>query len=414
VPSKKMFFASILLSVLISFTLISLVGASSELWSQTYGGANREVAYALVETPDGGYALGGDTNSFGLKWETEGWLVKTDANGNMQWNKTYSRSIRSLIVTSDGGYALTGSGQVFKTDAYGNVEWNRTYGGVSLVETSDGGFALAGSKNDDFSLVKIDAYGNREWSRTYGGAEVERAHSLVEASEGGFALAGGTIVSEGNGYRASRFWLVKTDEYGNMLWNQTYGIANDEAYSLVRTSDGGFALAGITYIWDPANLGVGNYDFWLVKTDANGVMEWNRTYARTDGDKVHSLIVTSDGGYALAGESYTETFGEGIEHDFWLVKTDGYGNVEWNQTYGGANREVAYALVETSDGGYALAGYTNSFGAGGNDFWLIKTDAQGIPEFPSWTPLLISLVAVVVVAVVYRRRLSKSQGETFK
>lgn len=279
----------------------------------------------------------------------------------MEWNQTYPVPTGSLIETADGGYGIAGGGSLAKLDLYGNLEWDQTYSGGSansLIETSDGGYALAGTLDSldsngttDFWLVKTDSKGVMEWNQTYGGAEVERAYSLVETSDEGFALAGERIVSEGDGYRAWRFWLVRTDEDGNMLWNQTYGIANDGARSLVRTSDGGFALAGFTYIWDPANLGVGNYDFWLVKTDSKGVMEWN-------------------------------------------------------QTYGGPDEEAAYALIETSDGGYALAGYTRSYGAGKSDFLLIKTDEYGIPEFPTWTILPLLLTATVVVTV-YRNRLKQ-------
>jgi hypothetical protein len=404
--SKKLFLSSAVLFVSVTLLFAGSVGASSEMWSQTYGGPKSETATSLVEASDGGFVLSGGSL-----------LVKTDANGVMEWNQTYPVPTGSLIETADGGYGIAGGGSLAKLDLYGNLEWDQTYSGGSansLIETSDGGYALAGTLDSldsngttDFWLVKTDSKGVMEWNQTYGGAEVERAYSLVETSDEGFALAGERIVSEGDGYRAWRFWLVRTDEDGNMLWNQTYGIANDGARSLVRTSDGGFALAGFTYIWDPANLGVGNYDFWLVKTDSKGVMEWNQTYARTDVDKAYSLIETSDGGYALAGESYSAvTVDEEIEHDCWLVKTDRDGNVEWNQTYGGPDEEAAYALIETSDGGYALAGYTRSYGAGKSDFLLIKTDEYGIPEFPTWTILPLLLTATVVVTV-YRNRLKQ-------
>jgi hypothetical protein len=185
------------------------------------------------------------------------------------------------------------------------------------------------------------------------------------------------------------------------LWSQTYGgTRSDSAEAMVQTSDGGFALAGYT-----KSFGAGSYDFWLVKTDEYGNMEWNQTYGGTWIDIAYALVETSDGGYAIAGS--TESFGAG-RRDFWLVKTDGDGNVEWNQTYGGAQHEVAYGLVTTSDGGYALAGGTWSFGAGGEDFWLVKTDAQGIPEFPSWTILPLLLTATLVI-IIWKRRLPKHQ-----
>jgi len=377
--SKKLFLSSIVLFVLVSFPLISSVGASSEMWSQTYGGTSSDSAAAMVQTSDGGYAIAGYTESFGAG-SYDFWLVKTDGYGNMEWNQTYGGAgidhHRSLVETSDGGYALAGY-----TTSFG-----------------------AGSA--DFWLVKTDGYGNMEWNQTYGEADYDRAYALVETSDGGYAIAG-TTLSFGAG--SWDFWLVKTDINGVMEWNRTYGRATDEsAYSLVETSDVGFALAGYTYSWDPATLGAGDYDFWLVKTDANGVMEWNQTYAKADGDKAHSLVKTFDGGYAIAGETYNATYSPEIQHDFWLVKTDGYGNMEWNQTYGGASIEVAYALVETSDGGYAIAGETTSFGAGSYDFWLVKTDEHGIiPEFPSWTILPLLFIASFAAIICKQRLLRK-------
>jgi len=184
--SSKLF-----LSIMLLF--VGSVGASSEMWSQTYGGIEVETAYSLVETSDGGFALAGGSL-----------LVKTDSHGNMEWNKRIGGSIRSLIETSDGGYAYStgGSCQLVKTDANGNIQWNRTYkesaGFYSLhelVETSDGGYALAGCGGfimTGFWLVKTDEYGNMEWDRGYGEYGTSTANSLVETSDGGYALAGDT------------------------------------------------------------------------------------------------------------------------------------------------------------------------------------------------------------------------------
>jgi len=361
-------------------------------WNRTYGGTSGDYASALVQTSDGGYALAGATNSFGAG-NDDFWLVKTDAAGSAQWNKTYggtdAEDANALVQTSDGGYALAGWTESFgagwfdfwlvKTDSAGTMQWNQTYGGTSddrasaLVQTSDGGYALAGLTypgdvgNGDFWLVKADASGNMMWNKTYGGTNSDWAYALVQTSDGGYALAGWTN-SFGAGW--SVFWLVKTDSAGTMQWNQTYGgTGSDGAYALVQTGDGGYALAGYTM-----SFGAGGYDAWLVKTDDSGNMQWNKTYGGTSDDVAYALVQTSDGGYALAG--YTNSFGAG-NFDFWLVKTDFSGNMQWNKTYGGTNFDYARALVQTSDGGYALAGATNSFGAGSTDFWLVKTDASG-------------------------------------
>jgi hypothetical protein len=345
-------------------------------WNRTYGGAGYDYAYCAVQTSDGGYALAGFTNSFGAGM----WLVKTDAAGNVLWNKTYSRSsgdvAHCLIQTSDGGYAIAGYTRVegagndfwlVKTDASGNVQWNRTYGGTiddtpySVVQTSDGGYALAGITYSFGGgwLVKTDSAGNLLWNETYGGGQI---HSMIQTIDGGYALAGWTNIADA--------WLIRTDNAGNSLWNKTYGGGGADAfYSVVRTHDEGYALAGMTY-----SLGAGSGDFWLVKTNSSGDVQWNNTYGGTAADNARSVVQTSDGGYALGG--ITKSFGAGQE-DFWLVRTNSAGNVLWNTTYGGIGIDEARSVVQTSDGGYALAGSTTSFGAGSYDFWLIKIASDG-------------------------------------
>ena len=158
-------------------------------------------------------------------------------------------------------------------------------------------------------------------------------------------------------------------EGGTRAWSRTYGGASsDHAWSVIQTVDGGYALAGHTL-----SFGAGNQDFWLVKTASNGNMQWNQTYGGANNDYASSVVQTGDGGYALAG--YTWSFGAGLA-DFWRVKTDSAGALQWSQTYGGASNDYAYSMVQTGDGGYALAGYTRSYGAGDYDFWLVKTAAE--------------------------------------
>jgi hypothetical protein len=366
-PCKKLVLASILFFVLISLPLVGSVGASSTMWTQTYGGTASDSAEAMIQTSDGGYAIAGYTDSFGAGY-SDFWLVKTDAYGNVEWNKTYGGE------SPDHAYAL--------------------------IETPDGGFALAGyitslAGEYDFWLVKTDEYGNEQWNRTYRGTNCEQAYCLVETSDGGFAIAGDTgqltfaIVGDAD------FWLVKTDAYGNVEWNQTYGGAERTvANSIVEASDGGFAIAG--------NIFDNSREIWLVKTDASGNMEWNQTYGGPTNEYASALVETSDGGYAIAG--VTDSFGAGYS-DFWLVKTDAYGNVEWNRTYGGADYEWAHCVLEASDGGFALAGYTwpLPFDAGGFECWLVKTNEYGvIPEFTSWIFLTLFIAVTFVMIMFYR------------
>jgi len=184
----------------------------------------------------------------------------------------------------------------------------------------------------------------------------------------------------------------------NATWDKAYGgIDGDGASSVVQTSDGGYAIAGYT-----ASFSFSSLDFWLAKTDASGNALWNKTYGGTLDDHAYSVVQTFDGGYAIAG--HTRSFGAG-GYEFWLVKTDANGNSLWNKTYGGIGDDRAYSVVETSDGGYALAGQTTSYGAGNTDFWLVKTDVSGIPEFPA--SLLITIVPLFAATLFFRKKLLK-------
>jgi len=217
--------------------------------------------------------------------------------------------------------------------------------------------------SDDHKLFFGSTVYIQELNKTYGGTPNDWAYSLVRTNDGGYVSAGATIPF---GAAPSDFWLVKINSDLNVEWNQTYGGPwGDMADSVVQTSDGGYALAGSTW---SASTG---FDFWLVKTDSAGNMLWNQTYGGGKDDWSHTVVQTSDGGYALAG--YTNSYGAG-RRDFWLVKTDSTGNAVWNQTYGGTDDDEAQSVVQTSDGGYALAGSTLSYGAGSSDFWLVKSE----------------------------------------
>ena len=154
------------------------------------------------------------------------------------------------------------------------------------------------------------------------------------------------------------------------LWSRTFGGGNNEqCYSIIHTADGGYALAGYT-----ESYGAGSYDMWLVKTDADGESLWSRTFGGARNDRCYSIIQTADGGFALAGG--TLSFGAG-DYDMWLVKTDSDGDSLWSRTFGGRNTDWCFSMIQTADGGYLLAGYTYSFDAVRSDMWLVKTDADG-------------------------------------
>ncbi len=376
---------------LLSVSLVALfteyAHAQVVRFAKTYGGTDWDNAYSVQRTSDGGYILVGRTISFGAGGDI--FLVKTDANGNLQWAKTYGGTNDdygfSVQQTSDGGYIVAGhtfsfgaGGDIFlvKTDANGNLQWAKTYGGtsndaaLSVQQTSDGGYIVAGSTASfgagwsDIFLVKTDANGNLQWAKTYGGTDGDFAYSVQQTSDGGYIVAGQTGSFGGGGA-----FLIKTDANGNLQWAKTYAGANI-LYSVQQTSDGGYIVAGLTN-----SFGAGNKDVFLIKTNTTGNIIWAKTYGGWSDDEARSVQQTSDGGYIVAG--YTDSFGAGGS-DFFLIKTDANGNIIWAKTYGGTGwYDEAMSVRQTSDGGYIVAGRTGSFGAGGTDIFLVKTDANG-------------------------------------
>lgn len=356
------------------------LGALKE-WNKTYGGTEQDWARSVEQASDGGYIVVGVTASFGAG-KSDAWLIKTDAYGEVEWNKTYGRAGydggNSVKETGDGGYILAGSRGanlwLVKTDAYGNMVWNKTYGGASwddaysVHQTTDGGYVVAGytaslgAGGSDYWLIKTDAYGNVEWNKTYGGGDSDKAYSVEQTSDGGYIMVG-SANSFKTGVFDGEIWLVKTDAYGDVEWSWLSGWPDwDFAYSVQQTADGGYIVAGTRFSsYDT------RYDFWLIKIDANGSLEWDSVFARAgrSEDVAYSVGQSADGGYIVAG-------GWG---DFWVVKTDGYGNMEWRRSYGGADSETARSIRQASDGGYIVAGDTESFGFGKDgypDAWVVK------------------------------------------
>jgi hypothetical protein len=369
----------------------SLVTAqtTAATWSKIYGSGG---AYDAIQTSDGGIAVVGSCETSAGSY----WLIKLDAEGNVQWNESstsyFNAFPKSVVETSDGGYAVVGTcgfaeGSDYyglllvKTDKYGNIQWKKTYGdanGVSegnyLIQTNDGGYAIVGDYGRsnapggwDFLFIKTDSAGNLQWSKVIAGPDGQdddRAECIVQTSDGGYALTGSTSIP-GN---TPLFWLVKTDSAGNVQWNKTYteSIWN-WPYSVVQTTDGGYALAGIA----SSQIG-GNGSFWLVKTDPSGNMEWNKNFG-SNAWWVNSVIQTSDGGYALAGGN----------SDFQVVKTDAQGNLQWTYDEEAENgRVVGNVIIQTRDGSYVVVGQQNSNKCA--YFWVAKIGSNGEP--PASTP----------------------------
>ncbi len=260
----------------------------------------------------------------------------------------------------------------------GAMEWNQTYGGTdfdegySVAQTSDGGYIITGvtgsfgAGQEDVWLIKTDENGIEEWNKTYGRADPDGGYCVEQTSPDGGYIITGVTGSFGGG---AEVWLIKTDENGIEEWNKTYGRAgSDGGYCVEQTvPDGGYIITGYTYSFG------GGAEVWLVKTNASGAEEWNQTYGRAGIDRGRCVVQTTDGGYIITGS--TTSFGGGDE--VWLIKTYPDGAEEWNRTYGGAGADYAYCVRQTTDGGYIITGDTSSFGDPDGDVWLIKTDASG-------------------------------------
>ena len=290
----------------------------------------------------------------------------------------------SVVQIDDGGYVVAGTRlfidarefdvYLIKTDAAGDTLWTRTFGGdgahdgSSVIQTSDGGYFVVGfAGSADVYLIKTDASGDTLWTRSYGGTEIDGGISVVQVSDGGYAIAGHT---ESFGSGEADVYLIKTDAAGDTLWTRTFGgTGQDRGTSVVQTNDGGYVVAGLTW-----SFGAGGSDVYLIKTDATGDTLWSRTYGGAASDYGYSVVQTNDGGYVVAG--FTSSSGAGSV-DVYLVKTDASGDTLWTRTLGGTGWDYGYSVVQTNDGGYVVAGETTSFGAGGADVYLIKTDASG-------------------------------------
>ncbi len=377
------------------------------LWTKTYGGPNSDSALSVQETADGGYIIAGTTTDFGGGLRNI-WLLKTDANGDTAWTNTfggtgdhYGRCVRQ---TSDSGYIVTGGTAdlsqiadmiIIKTDPDGNAIWTSIFGGTefdignSVCETSDGGYVAVGMTRSfggiaEIYIVKTDADGDSLWTRTYGGALWDEARSVQETADSGLIIAGYTTVSSGPGGPDTEVYLLKTDADGASIWSQTYELNaaeeyRDYGYSVQQTADGGFIIVGET--WYPGTP-AWEIDVYLVKTHPNGDTMWTKTYDRAQRtDKGQDVQQTDDGGYIIAG--YTQIIG--LDYDFYLIRTDANGDTLWTKTIGDSQAptpwEEAFALDQTSDGGYIVAGFTHSYGAGNSDIWLVKTEPDlGIEE----------------------------------
>ena len=318
----------------------------------------------------------------------------------------------SVQQTSDGGYIITGKTRSFgegnqdvwliKTDSQGQEEWNHTFGGIgggndigrSVQQTIDGGYIITGitwevyGNGGDLWLIKTDSQGNEEWSKIFGGEYQDKGYSGQPTTDGGYILTGGSYFynQSDDRWNNNDVRLIKTDSQGNEEWDKTFGGSKEGTYidgygttryfeeygsSVQQTSDNGYIITGMRNRFDDND---DNEDVLLIKTDNQGNEQWNQIFGGNQIDFGTSVQQTIDGGFIITG--YTESFGNGFS-DVWLIKTDSQGREEWNRTYGGSGWDVGRSVQQATDGGYIIAGQTVALGNGITDVWLIKTDSEG-------------------------------------
>ncbi len=394
IPMKKKYLITALMFAAMNST------HAQTAFQQTFGRTSADNTYCVDQTTDGGYVLTGYTGS-------DVCLIKTSSDGTMEWSKALGGTATdygySVQQTSDGGFIITGYTQSFgaggwdvyliKTLSDGTIAWTKTYGGTgadyaqSVQQTTDGGYIIAGytpsfgAAGDNVYLIKTNASGNigggQGWAKTYGGTGLDYGYFVRQTSDGGYIISGGTTSYGAGGMDV---YLLKTSPDGTLQWTKTFGGTKpDYGESVQQTADGGFIIGGYT-----SSFGAGNSDMYLLKTSSDGTLQWTKTYGGTGWDYGYSVQQTTDGGFVIAGES---NLGTG-SYDFFLVKTTSDGSVQWTQTFGGTSAtEIANSVQQTADGGYIIAGETNTFGAGSADFFLVKTDANGDVGCNQATPL---------------------------
>ena len=370
-------------------TSIFLGDPHDEEWNRTFGGTDFDEAWTVQQTNDNGYIIAGNTFSYGSGGSV--WLIKTDENGSKQWDKIFGgtgiekgRSVQQV----DDGYIITGTTSSYgsggydfwliKTDENGSKQWDKTFGGnafdnaYSVQQTIDGGYIIAGETrsfgvgNNDVWLIKTDEYGNEQWNKTYGGNEIDASFSVQQTNDGGFIVTGYT---ESYGISYGDVWLIKTDEYGNEQWNKTYGGTNsDGAKAVHQTTDYGYIIIGST-----SSYGGSYSDVWLIKTDEFGNEQWNKTYGELEVAGGSDVQQTYDGGYIITGVTEHHN---AYNSNVWIIKTDANGIMQWNKILGGVGDEEGHSIQQTVDGGYIRAGKTRSYGNGGFDVWLIKISGE--------------------------------------
>ena len=378
--------------------LLSLVfyqaTAQDILWERSYGGKHAEFLYDAIPTPDYGFLLAGSSisDSNGNKTEAnkgdlDYWVWKMDEKGTPEWQKSFGGNgvdlLQSVQLTRDGGFILAGTSS---SDKSGDKKENC-------------------KGKEDFWIIKLDAKGGEIWQRTIGGSGQEKLLSIAQTSDGGFILGGTSssnqsepdetgVTDKYGKTEDSRgsldYWIVKLDAKGEIKWQKTLGGQYaDELKSIEQTQDKGYILGGYSnspISGDKTQDNFGLNDYWIVKLDENGKEQWQRTIGGDLDDNLFALSQTKDGGFIVGGNSNsgaTHSKSKSNENgtDFWVLKLDKIGNIQWQQIYNYGKRDILSSIVENPDGTFLIGGYAQSEAGSG------KLGVGSKTPHPSGTPL---------------------------
>jgi len=427
------------------YWVVKIDATGKPLWQKSYGGNHIK---SMAATPDGNYLLAGDSFDEFTENRSEAakggssdyWLIKIDNEGHKIWDKTLGGfgkdDFPKVVVAPDGGYVMGGTSgsnnsgdksQVnpgywiikIKEDQPTPTAWNMRYGGTgtdnltSTIKTQDGGYLSGGYTNsgvsgdksqssqgkNDYWIVKSDKYGKKLWDKRFGGSEEDYLHRVIQTHDGGYLLAGSSFSSKsGDKSEDSKgnedYWLVKTDAQGNKEWDKTFGgSGEEELVKVIQLSTGEYILGGHSnspFSGDKTQVSQGGKDYWILKISNSGTIIWDKCFGGNGAETLSSFLQTPDGGYLLGGSSLSGKSGDKtqVSHgasDYWVVKTDMQGNLVWEKTFGGSDTDEAYSIGLSSNQNYYVAGTSNSGKSGdktqeskgGNDYWLVTLDQEG-------------------------------------
>lgn len=371
--------------LLVLVVVSPVVGQWDTVWTRTFGGTQSDRAYAVRETRDGGFVIVGLTESTGAG-SSDCVAIRTDESGRVEWQRTFGGPERdscyAVGLVPSGGFVLAGETRSFgagdfdvwllRLNEAGDTLWTRTFGGPDrdwaegVVSFPDGSSLVAGgtrSFEDDGTdawLIRVDSLGAEIWSRTIGGEGHQWSEDIVLTADGHFLIPGWTAAPE---TRLSDAWLVKIDSAGRAIWRRTYD-AGAAAKSVAEIPGVGYMAVGVTDLAGPAKG-----DFWLLLADSMGTSVWTTALGKDRQEWAFSVAPSPEGGAVVVGRTYSEGAGDA---DVWLATLDAAGNVLGTQVFGGPGYELATYVTPTRDGGFVVVGFTESFGAGSHDIWLLR------------------------------------------